>query len=86
MGSGEYVAQLASQRSETEALSAYANLQQRFPSILSDLIPLIQRADLGPKGVWYRLRVGPMQSKSEAANLCNKLKRAGWKACFVRKL
>jgi hypothetical protein len=27
-------------------------------------------ADLGAKGVWYRLRIGPMDDVAEASNLC----------------
>ena len=86
LGTGNYVVQLSSQRSETEALSAFADLQKKYPSILSDHIPLIQRADLGDRGVWYRLRVGPLDTKGTASDVCNKLKVKGWKSCFVRAL
>lgn len=84
-GSG-YAVQVASRRSQAMALAAFADLQQKYTSLLGDYQPLIQSADLGDKGVWYRLRVGPIGQKGQADSLCNDLKRAGLKSCLVRPL
>jgi len=81
---GQYVVQVAARKSQTDALAAFADLQQKYPSLLSDYRPLIERADLGSKGVWYRLRVGPLNQKTSAATLCQKLKSAGMSSCLVR--
>lgn len=80
-----YVVQVAARRNQSDALVAFADLQQKYPNILQSYKPLIQRADLGAKGVWYRLRVGPLGSKESAAELCSRLKEAG-QSCLVTSL
>lgn len=84
-GSG-YAVQVASRRSQAMALAAFADLQQKYTSLLGDYQPMIQSADLGDKGVWYRLRVGPIGQKAQADSLCENLKRAGLRSCLVRPL
>jgi cell division septation protein DedD len=81
-----FVVQVASRRSQAMALAAFADLQQKYTSLLGDYQPMIQSADLGNKGVWYRLRVGPLSKKADAAKLCQDLKRAGLRSCLVRPL
>lgn len=80
---GEYVVQVGARRSQTAALAGFADLQQKYPSILSGYRPIIQKADLGNKGTWYRLRIGPLETKTAAADLCKKLKSAGMRSCLV---
>ena len=80
-----FVVQVTSRSSQTRALAAFADMQQKYPSLIGSYGPDIQRADLGAKGVWYRLRVGPVDSKLAATNLCSSLKRAGHPGCFVRR-
>jgi cell division protein FtsN len=46
--------------------------------------PDVQQADLGRKGTWFRLRVGPFASLSEASAACAKVKTQGGK-CFPAK-
>ena len=81
-----YVVQIASRRSQSLALAAFADMQQKYTKLLANYKPMIQSADLGAKGVWYRLRVGPMSKKAEAQSLCSNLKRAGLRSCLVRPL
>lgn len=78
---GAFVVQLASQKSDAEARAAYASLQRRFPSILGGLSPVIQTADVGTRGTFYRVRL-PFGSATDANRLCNDLKAAGGD-CFV---
>jgi hypothetical protein len=80
-GGGSYAVQLASQKSDAEARAAYAGLQRRFPSILGGRAPVIQSADVGTRGTFYRVRL-PFGSSAEANRLCNDLKAAGGD-CFV---
>lgn len=82
-GGGQYVVQVGARRSQTAALAGFADLQQKYPSILSGYRPIIQKADLGNKGTWYRLRIGPLETKTAAADLCRKLKSAGMRSCLV---
>ena len=83
-GTGNYVVQVAARKSQTDALAAFADIQQKYPRLLSGYRPIIKRADLGNKGVWYRLNVGPVESKQVAGSLCGKLKSAGMRSCLVR--
>ena len=62
-----FVVQVTSRTSQTGALAAFADMQQKYPSLIGEFAPDIQRADLGSKGVWYRLRVGPVNGKTAAA-------------------
>jgi hypothetical protein len=81
---GTYVVQVASRKSQMDALGAFADIKQKYPRLLSGYGPVIKRADLGSKGVWYRLNVGPVEGKKVAANLCKSLKSAGMRRCLVR--
>ncbi len=81
---GGYVVQVASQRNEADAQASYRALQGKYPSVLGSRTPLIKRADLGEKGVFYRAMIGPFGSPDEAAQLCGSLKTAGGQ-CVVQK-
>jgi len=81
-----FAVQVASHRRQSEAVAAFADLQQRFPSLITGYQPLIQRADLGDRGIYYRLRIGPVATKSGANSLCTSLKSAGLPGCLVRPL
>lgn len=81
---GGYVVQVSSQRNEADAQASYRALQGKFPAVLGSRPPLIKRADLGDKGVYYRAMVGPFASSEEAAQFCGGLKNAGGQ-CVVQK-
>jgi hypothetical protein len=83
-GNGQYAVQVSSQRSEADAQAAFRALQAKYPSQLGSRTPLIRRADLGAKGVYYRAMVGPFASGSEASELCQSLKSAGGQ-CIIQK-
>jgi hypothetical protein len=69
--------QLSSQRSEPEAQASFRALQSKFPNLLSDRQPIIRRADLGDKGIYFRTMVGPFASIDQAREFCGNLKSAG---------
>jgi len=81
---GGYAVQVSSQRSEADAQSAYRALRAKFPSQLGAREPIIRRADLGSKGVYYRALVGPFASMEQAAEMCSSLKAAGAN-CLVQR-
>ncbi len=81
---GGYAVQVTSQRSEAEAQSAYRALAAKYPSQLGGHAPIVRRADLGSKGVYYRALVGPFASMEQAASMCSSLKAAG-ATCLVQK-
>ncbi|HEY7663220.1 MAG TPA: SPOR domain-containing protein [Xanthobacteraceae bacterium] len=74
---GGFLVQLASQKSEHEAVSSFRALQAKFPNELGGRQPIIRRADLGGKGVFYRTMVGPFASAHEASQFCASYKAAG---------
>jgi hypothetical protein len=78
-----YVAVLSSQKSRMDALKIFANMQEKYGDALSSRTPDVQEANLGEKGVWYRLVVGPPGSRDAAASLCTQLKSAGYSGCWV---
>jgi cell division septation protein DedD len=75
--SGGFVVQVSSQKTEADAQASYKALQGKFPAVLGSRPPLIKRADLGEKGVFYRATVGPFGSRDEAVQVCTSLKAAG---------
>ena len=83
-GSGGYVVQVSSQRSEADAQASFKALQGKFPTVLGSQSPVIKRADLGDKGIYYRAMVGPFGSADEASQFCGNLKGAGGQ-CVVQR-
>lgn len=83
-GSG-YAVQLGSFRSETEAEAAWQAATRQLGTALRDRDHMVQRADIPGKGVYYRLRVGPMSARTAASALCSTLKSQG-QDCYVSKL
>jgi hypothetical protein len=81
--SGGSFVQLSAQKSENAAKSTYHDLQAKFSTIFGKLDPNIQRADLGDKGVYYRLRIGPFAS-AEAQKICGSYQAAGGNCFIVR--
>jgi hypothetical protein len=84
VSTGGYVVQVSSQRNEADAQASFRVLQGKFPSVLGSRSPLIKRADLGAKGVYYRAMVGPFGSSEEASHFCGSLKSAGGQCVIQR--
>jgi hypothetical protein len=81
---GGYLVQISSQRNEADAQASFKSLQGKFPAMLGSREPLIKRADLGEKGVYYRAMVGPFGTPDEANQFCGSLKTAGGQ-CVVQR-
>lgn len=84
MSNGGYAVQVTSQRSEAAAQAEFRALKAKFPNQLGGHEPVIRRADLGSKGVYYRALVGPFASAEQAGTLCSSLKSAGG-SCIVQR-
>jgi SPOR domain len=67
-------AQVASSQSESDARATLARLQKQFPNELGG--GAIHRADLGSKGIYYRVQVGPL-SREAADKICTQIKAGG---------
>ena len=78
-----YVVNVGSKRTQEEVLAAFADMQRHYPSLLAGYRPMVQKADLGARGIWYRMRIGPMYEKHEAIKLCSELMLLGLPDCLV---
>ncbi|WP_157019159.1 SPOR domain-containing protein [Mesorhizobium xinjiangense] len=77
----EWSMQIASQPTAEGAQASYANLSQRYASVLNGRGVNIVKAEIEGKGTYYRVRI-PAQSRDAAIDLCERYKGAGGN-CFV---
>ena len=71
-----YQVQLAASRSSERARTEWDRLRQKNLDLVGDLELTVVRVDLGKKkGVFFRLRVGPLSNVGEARQLCSALKK-----------
>jgi hypothetical protein len=70
---GGYRIQVASERSEDTAKATWARLQKSHTDVLGNLRMQPARADLGDRGIWYRVQAGPLEEK-QAKDTCARLK------------
>jgi cell division protein FtsN len=75
--------QIGAYKSQAEAESAWHAFQSKHP-IVGGYQSDVKQADLGEKGTWYRLRIGPFPDKDTAVQLCTKLKADG-ASCLLAK-
>jgi tetratricopeptide (TPR) repeat protein len=75
--------QLASATTEDAAWSTWKKMKARN-KVLAGKEPVVVRADLGSKGVFYRVRLVGFESQGAANSECSKLKSRGVK-CFISK-
>jgi hypothetical protein len=76
--------QVSAQKTESEARDSYRSLQAKYPAVLAGREARIQRADLGDKGIYYRVYVGSYPDMASANGFCENLKAAGGQ-CIVQK-
>ncbi len=74
--------QLGAVKSKTGAEGEVRRLTRIHKSVLAGLTVKVVRADLGKRGIFYRLRAGPLADRTAAAVLCAKLK-ARKQGCVV---
>lgn len=77
-----YFAQLASVQSKDAAAGEWKKLQKQFSAPLSGLDYRVQQADLGAKGIYYRVQAGPL-TKEKAVSLCDAVKKSRPGGCLV---
>ncbi len=68
-----YQIQLAAVRKQEAAKSEWQRLSKKHNSLLGQLSLNVVRADLGNKGIFYRLRAGPIADLTAAKTLCQAL-------------
>ena len=75
--------QIASAATENAAWSTWKKMQARHKALASKE-PVVVRADLGTRGIFYRVRLVGFDSQSDANTECAKLKSKGVK-CYISK-
>ncbi len=76
--------QVASATSEDGAWSTWKKMKAKHRS-LADSKPIVVKADLGTKGIVYRVRLAGFEDQNAAKKSCTKLKSSGV-SCYVSKL
>ncbi|MDX1485108.1 MAG: SPOR domain-containing protein [Alphaproteobacteria bacterium] len=69
-----YRIQLSAFKNEDRAKSEAAHLGRIYGPVLGDLRITVARAELGKKGVYYRIQAGPLDDRQAANVLCRKLR------------
>jgi len=81
---GSFQIQLASVLSEQAAMAEWGRISGKNKDLLGALKPAVTKADLGERGVFYRLRAGPLADKAAADALCASLASANVGCMVVR--
>ena len=81
---GAYVVQLLALKDEASAKAAWKKVVKTHAGVLGGHALDIEKADLGAKGTWYRVRAAGFASKAAATSACAKLKASG-QDCMAKK-
>jgi SPOR domain len=79
---GRYVAQLAALQSEAAIDASWRRFVSRAPNLFAGSSMDVQRADLGARGVYHRVRAGYFASSDDATLFCERIRQMG-QACIV---
>lgn len=79
---GSFLVQLAAARSEDQAMGEWNRVKGKHEQMFAGLTPSVIRADLGERGVFFRLRAGPLPDRAAADAMCTALKAEN-EACIV---
>jgi len=74
--------QLAAFRDRETAEATWRDVQETAPDLVDGLRHRIVTADLGERGVFHRLQIGPFADRDAAERRCRALKAAGY-GCFA---
>lgn len=83
--SGRYRVQMAAFRSQAEVEKSWNRLKGSNNDLLGGYTLMMERADLGAQGIYYRLQIGPLATKDDASRLCGRLKQRSLNCFVVRK-
>ena len=67
--------QLASLRSLEGARKSWNTMKRAHADVLKRMEPVIERVDLGHKGVHHPLQTGPLKGRADVKDLCAAIKR-----------
>ncbi len=84
LAAGRYFVQLASVKSDAGARKEWARMQRAHPDLLGDLELSVQSADLGERGIFFRIRTGPFPNRATAQDMCWQIEAAKLDCLVVR--
>jgi hypothetical protein len=76
------VAQVAALQSEAAVAPAWQRLSSRAPNLFGAAELDVERADLGTRGIYYRVRAGYFADRANATLFCDRVKQMG-QDCIV---
>lgn len=79
---GPFLAQLAALQSEAAVAPAWARLSARAPDLFADARLDVERADLGARGIYHRVRAGYFADRANAVLFCDRIRQLG-QDCIV---
>jgi len=82
---GAFLAQIASLKSADAAEAAWTRFSRRSPALFQNARKDVQQADLGERGVYFRVRAGYFASRADAAQFCGQVKALGQECLVVGK-
>jgi hypothetical protein len=82
---GPFTIQLAALRDEASARKMWKDTQTKYPALLGGLSLVIEKADLGQKGTFYRVRGTGLPSEARAREVCAALSKDKVGCLFVGK-
>ena len=74
---GRFVAQVAALQSQDAVQAAWARLASRAPALFAAARLDVERADLGQRGVYYRVRAGYFADRENVGRFCDRIKAMG---------
>lgn len=82
VANGPYVAQLSALQSEAAVNQAWRRYSSRAPQLFGPAHLDTQRADLGQRGIYYRVRAGYFADRANATRFCERIRQMG-QDCIV---
>ncbi len=79
---GPYVAQIAALQSEAGVDQAWQRISSRAPQLFAGAHLDVERADLGQRGVYFRVRAGYFADRDNARRFCDRVTQMG-QDCIV---
>lgn len=76
--------QVGAVRTESEARGEWERLKRKNTDLLGTLSAVTVRADLGEKGIYYRIQAGPISDTSTADRICSELRQRRLPCMIVR--
>jgi cell division septation protein DedD len=80
----DYLVQLASMGSPEMAQQHWELLRAKNAELLGDMSLTLEEANLGARGTFYRIQIGPFPNQATAEDMCAQLKQQKLDCLVVR--